>query len=461
MSRLDTGKGSTFRFVCGIALAVVVALAVAYWLFVASLQKTVDQRLAQLRAKGLPTEWAQVIPPPVPDKDNAAILYQQAFDKFQGSRFFHDGYTLGKFVKGRAPGTRRKLAAEVQEILARNQAALDLVRAAADKPRCWFRLWNNASNPEGILFGHGASMRQCARLLSAEALIRSERGDTAGTVASCRTGLKLAAHAGAEPTLNGFLGRIILSIDTYQAIQQMIEEQALDPRACRDLFYALGESDVGGGIQKALGSELVSGRWLSFEEVDRLPRKAAYSDVVSLGVARNRRLKALAALYVSPLGKPLHLLDKIAYLDSLGEELPLAKKPYRESEPGYRELKRKLADLPSYCFIARGDPSDCDRFVVARDRITAMRDAMRVALALEAYHRKHGAYPDSLAALHADPGWKLPQDPFTGKDFGYGRQGDGFVLYSWGEDLDDDKGRPARPGAGIGGDGDMVWTFAR
>jgi hypothetical protein len=100
------------------------------------------------------------------------------------------------------------------------------------------------------------------------------------------------------------------------------------------------------------------------------------------------------------------------------------------------------------------------RAQVARDRAIALRNAMMVALALKAYHAKYHAYPDSLAALRAYPGWELPEDPFSGKPFGYRRKGTGFVLYSWGEDLDDDGGRPIDPqSASL--DGDIVWEFKR
>ncbi|HUT76033.1 MAG TPA: hypothetical protein VM221_14500 [Armatimonadota bacterium] len=455
MSRFETGKGSTFRFVCGIALVVVAALAVAYWLFVASLKATLEQRLAQLRAKGIPTAWAQVIPPPVPDHDNAAILYQQAFDQRPAWRT--DGTdTLRKFLKDDPPGTRRKLAAGMQEILARNQAALDLVRAAADKPRCRFPVWNDAANPCEILYRHFASMRQCAQLLGAEALIRSARGDTAGALASCRTSLRMADHADVEPTLIAFLVSSAISSITFSALKQVIEEGELDPRTCRDLSQQLGDSDAKGRFRKALQGEFASRLWL-FEEADRNPE-----EFVAIVGPDEPLAAASVRLCAGPLGRPLRLLDEIAYLGLSREALSLAEKPYRESEPGYRELDKKLEDLPSYCLITQMVFGIYARAAVARDRALATRDAMRVALALEAYHGKYHRYPDALDALRAYPGWELPEDPFSGKDFGYKRQGEGFVLYSWGEDLDDDGGQPVPPRyGGYPPDGDTVWTFAR
>jgi len=57
--------------------------------------------------------------------------------------------------------------------------------------------------------------------------------------------------------------------------------------------------------------------------------------------------------------------------------------------------------------------------------------------------------------LRSRLGWKLPQDPFSGKDFVYKRQGKGFLLYSIGENLKDDGGLAAPEEAPA----DIVWQM--
>jgi hypothetical protein len=75
----------------------------------------------------------------------------------------------------------------------------------------------------------------------------------------------------------------------------------------------------------------------------------------------------------------------------------------------------------------------------------AQLDLARVALLLKAYRAEHGSYPESLSALAKSDGKPLPGDPFSGKSFIYRKDGAGFVLYSWGEDLKDDGGAPPPP----------------
>lgn len=75
------------------------------------------------------------------------------------------------------------------------------------------------------------------------------------------------------------------------------------------------------------------------------------------------------------------------------------------------------------------------------------------ALHLTRYKRAHGQYPESLAQLPTDSG---PfDDPFARQPIRYLRKGEGFVLYSLGENLQDDGG------AEDGDEKDIVVSFTR
>ena len=82
----------------------------------------------------------------------------------------------------------------------------------------------------------------------------------------------------------------------------------------------------------------------------------------------------------------------------------------------------------------------------------------QTAMALKAYKSKLGTYPDSLAEVKSKIGWKIPDDPFSGKPFVYKRRGDGFLIYSWGYDLKDDGGKPQKKNSK---EYDIVWTTLR
>lgn len=46
-------------------------------------------------------------------------------------------------------------------------------------------------------------------------------------------------------------------------------------------------------------------------------------------------------------------------------------------------------------------------------------DLDRIANAIQAYHAQHGSVPASLAALAAEPGVRVPQDPESRQPYGY------------------------------------------
>lgn len=114
------------------------------------------------------------------------------------------------------------------------------------------------------------------------------------------------------------------------------------------------------------------------------------------------------------------------------------------AEQRVRELKEQ--QWLRHMLIAVMVPS-LDRAATAAERIIGQQEGLRVAIALEQYHRKHNAYPDKLDALV--PGFldSIPADRIDGKPLRY-RLSDGKqIIYSVGADRDDDAGKmPMREG---------------
>ncbi|MGC9320486.1 MAG: hypothetical protein ACP5KN_20800, partial [Armatimonadota bacterium] len=75
-----------------------------------------------------------------------------------------------------------------------------------------------------------------------------------------------------------------------------------------------------------------------------------------------------------------------------------------------------------------------------RDQAVAEVEMSVVALDLKAHKHAHRVYPQGLDKLPRgdDPDYAV--DPFSGERLRYRRDGDGFVLWSLGPDLDDDGG---------------------
>ena len=78
----------------------------------------------------------------------------------------------------------------------------------------------------------------------------------------------------------------------------------------------------------------------------------------------------------------------------------------------------------------------------------------QTAIALEKFRFAHtNRFPESLRELTPNYMSAVPEDPFDGRSLRYHKVGKGYVLYSIGQNLKDDGGKP-----GIGREGDIVFT---
>jgi hypothetical protein len=168
------------------------------------------------------------------------------------------------------------------------------------------------------------------------------------------------------------------------------------------------------------------------------------------------RSVSLSRLAGTWLCSPVLDADELCFMRHTRRQIRLADKPYRilkatgecQSDPGF----------PGYACATRTVAIVPGEVQQNRDVAIAHLALAQAALALEAYHVRYHAYPASLRQLHMAIGWRLREDPFSGRDLRYARRENGFILYSIGPDLRDDRGAElhyddARPGRG-----DIVWA---
>ncbi len=81
-------------------------------------------------------------------------------------------------------------------------------------------------------------------------------------------------------------------------------------------------------------------------------------------------------------------------------------------------------------------------FSIARSKICV--DLNRQALALKIYKAEHGEYPEKLDGVIPGMLPKLPTYYFSGRNFAYRKNGEGFILYSLGANRRDDGGEVSK-----------------
>jgi hypothetical protein len=155
--------------------------------------------------------------------------------------------------------------------------------------------------------------------------------------------------------------------------------------------------------------------------------------------------------------------DELLYLRLMERSVRQAPLPYRDAvriHPSGDEERESL-DPSHRCLITWNlMVVDSTRSAAMRDQVIAYLGLDQIALLLKAYRAGRGKYPVSLAELASYAGRALPEDPFSGKPFVYHRDGSGFVVYSWGLNLKDDRGVP-QSFQGRKPEGDMVVRCVR
>ena len=105
----------------------------------------------------------------------------------------------------------------------------------------------------------------------------------------------------------------------------------------------------------------------------------------------------------------------------------------------------KLTDSAHAPFMLNSLISAFDRIALQGWRLKTHQEATLTILAALRFQKEKGKFPDNLDEL-VKAGYltKLPDDPFSNGPLTYKKTADGFLLYSWGENLKDDNGQVVR-----------------
>ncbi len=463
-----------------VAVLVLFVLAAIPWTyFNIKWGRELEAKLAELKAQGMPLTMAEAAPKDVPDAQNAAVLYQKVFkvqflpavpvssEGSMGGLSDEEQELFGSYLHEPTP----ELESQVGTLLARPQVqqALDTLRRGSQRPYCVFQVnWDGCqlAHGAGELFPHLVKFRRASQMLAVQAVLLADEGRVDEALDWCAASLRMSEHAASEPTLVSTLVDIALQAITHDAVEKVVCARSVRPASAQRLEKYLSEIDARETYAAAMEGEMAYRREM-FDALDRRPEK-----IYELATTdRHRPTSALQDmliwLYCTRLSQPLHKLDQLAYLDNIGRQIEVTGRPYREAGPKMNALGQELAMKPSYLVVTRLLTYVFPRALAMqkRDHIGAIIGLCHVALALKAYKYEHGAYPQSLEQLQETLDWHLPEDPFSGKDFVYHRQGEGFIAYSLGPDLDDDGGQPLDMSSpsynGDRQDFDIVWACSR
>jgi hypothetical protein len=392
-----------------LAFAVSAGLLIATFMSVDAAVKTrMDALAAEARSQ------MSSLSPRVPDRDNAAMFYEKAFEAAPKYQELPQEQQLLMTQMLREDFNPRSQA--VRDYLSANAALLHYVRQATTLPDCYFE---RELSPETLVPELG-KFRQCARVLALDALHRASLGDLKGALADIETINTVADHAGQSPFLISGLVSIAVESIGKTALETILRSNTP------------GAADL---------DQLKQPERLSFRH--RLQRVISHENLMCAAslslMCHNSELffgsddpvKSLGAqLGVSSLFRVFFYENELAtYQENLKAvknrliHASVGEANLLPSNPSRKGLIDAFVVSPIY-----------DGAIVSATRADASRRLVRLALAMCRHRARHGQYPDKLDALAPDFLPCLPIDPFDGKPLKMARKGNEIWLYSAGED---------------------------
>lgn len=460
--------------------AILVPLVLAHIVFGIVAGRQLSSELAKVKASGAPVTMAELAPPAAPDEENAALVYQRAFEiamprsessiPFESVKDFWRRAVQDPDIAGwrgipvREPpyGAEPATVPEVEEFLRRHHRKLELLRLGATMPRARYPVdWSAGAF---ALFPHLSRMRGSAQLLGASALVRSRRGDAAGAVADVEAILAMADSVASERTAISQVARVVSQGIAVYTLDVVMCTSPPSASECTRLYAALSRADQMAAFERAMEGERALGIWV-FDEIRRSPEM--YWGLLGLTPSCDRILLPeppewlMRTGLVRVLWSPWLKKDEVLYLRYVERKLALFQKPH--DEKSHEALERWLIQMPQYALVTRVLVPVFGRAAQRRDEGIANVGLAQWGLAMRVHQTKMGRYPAALADVSPVVDWSLPADPFSGRPFVYRREGDGYILYSLGPNRRDDGGkeRPRTYAPAERAPDDIVWRMTR
>jgi len=410
---------------------ILVALAVTYAILLLRATAQLRQAYAALVADGRPVQSAEILPPKIPDADNAAVLYQSAILALKGEpagdKSLYERLTA-HFLPSWKPD-------EVKELIGREAVAkaLSLIEQGTRRPAC--RLEHDyVDSLHAYKSPVIEDMRSIVFITEARSRLEAEAGRPAQAWDLILTQLRFGDSLRFDPIYTTQNVRLVAMLRACRTIWWLCETVPPDrehAQAVEDLLRR--QDDINLMIQAVDAERLFIGEWFFSrprEELDKILWKEKSGDQVTPPAV----LKAFHRLSFSVLAfKPRLVADHAAYLQLMRRRVQLLQDPYRGREEVPEFMRPSLWSILAHeLTMASGHDKEFYCGEMATLRLT------RAGLALLQYRQAHGVFPPTLDAL----GVAGLVDPFTEEPLHYRPEGAGFLVYSVGADRKDNGGTP-------------------
>jgi hypothetical protein len=332
---------------------------------------------------------------------------------------------------------------DLAAVLARNEGALALVEEASHRSRVYLPRGKREIEAEVEAGGYWQwtpRVGDAVEQLRARAMLRV-RDEPHLSVEDAMTLIRLGDMMAAEPSV------FMLGGGAHAA--------SAGERCLLELLSYLPDDvtlDIQSQVQRLGAAPTITrmldkfSRWRKLDELQRIGRQPrVIAQYVGSRGPLDQRMVALAApalpiRFGNGMRELNHVFDLAVVLSQ--------RKTFAEFDAAIRVEPKHPSEARSWVrtllsgewFVANTIQSTRGMILHHHFERQAHRNALLVAVEVEAYKRKHGSYPETLEAIGAE----LPNDAITGKPIFYERTADGFELRLVGVDFKDDRTRAKR-----------------
>lgn len=415
-----------------------------------------EAELQKLKQDGIPTTIEEINLPVIPDEENGALVYKEAFILIDSLKEQYKNEWKYMPLEGTvkwedAPEAEKK---KVADLILHNPDFVQMYKLLekASLMKCQFLTKEDLRKGFALTLPHLAKIRSCSRLLAAKAKIESESGDINGALSTCLTGLKIPKSLSDEQTLISQLVRIAMDAIALDAVKGVLEKGEGNIGLYQLFIYEVENERKGNLIQFPLMMEVVAVR----QQFSDFRKQNIEKTEKFLNPSGGKEANSLRTYYEK---NPEKFWDEqeTTYLQIMRKLINLGRKPYWEAKEQLDRFTSELSQLPKEKgILAQFYLPGVARTYLQEARIDARLGAAETGIANRIYRQKHGKFADSLNQLTPEILPALPLDPFTGKDYIYRKTDKGFIVYSIGDNLKDDNGISQKE-KGWKGDFDIVW----
>jgi len=433
-------------FIVGVGLVILAGI-IVHTAFNLSSTWVLRRTAKKAQLAGIKLRLEQVIPIEISDQRNAAVVWSRAFKLCHS--LYHEHIELQEAtirfnredpfeeLTLREKNVLRKLLLENPEIL----ALFNLVEKATNMPECRFPV-NHEEGPNALL-PHLSELRELARLFALRIWFLTYQGNYQSAWKSFQTAFAIGDSLKNEPCL--------VSQQTRFGIESMIISSFTDnllkkiaPEDCGKLISDVeGKSttlvDALNGDITTIGGYVFGDIWLG-----QYKRRKNFIPFVGDVSSEEGGVSLFWRIYGSYFFSPIFKRDASFYLDYSTRFSELFRKPFYIAG---EELKKVEKDFrtKNHSFIIAGyftgqSEHPFYNIYVQQTIYTAYLETLKIACLLEKYRKENGRYPESLEQLVPAFVKELPIDPFTDKNYIYRQENAGFIVYSIGKNLADDRG---------------------